>query len=911
MKLRVIGACVLLAASVPVFSRLLAEEAKPPAAAAVPEKVDYIEHVKPLLASRCTTCHGALRQKGGLRLDAASLIRQGGDSGPAIVPGKIDESLLVDYVTPDADGDAYMPEEGDPLKPEEIALLKKWIAGGAPAPANEVIAEDPRNYWAFRKPVRPPVPASDSDAPSVRVAPERVRNPIDAFLAARHDKLGLVPQPEAPKHVLLRRAYLDLIGLPPTPEEVAAFLADESPDAYEKVVDRLLASPRHGERWGRHWMDVWRYSDWYGYRNELRSSVKHIWQWRDWIIESLNEDKPYDRMIVEMLAADEAAPADGDALRATGFLARHYYKFNRNVWMDDAVEHTSKAFLGLTLNCAKCHDHMYDPLSQRDYYAMRAVFEPYNTRHDPVPGETDVNVLGLPVAYDATLDAKTYVFARGDEKKPDKDHPVGPAIPSLFEEMAFDVQPVELPPAAWYPGLRPHVQRNALDAARADVEKRRHELAAAENAIPPARAALDKIAQAKPQAASGPPVPPDAVALAAVHGAVADAESARDVAAKQLAAAEARLGFTARRIAADDARYAEPLAENADEAAKVAAGAQRAAAALDAEAALLQAELADRQAGRNAAAKPADQKLVQAATATTKALDAARKGLEKARAELEKTDGQYAALTPTYPKTSTGRRLALARWIANRDNPLTARVAVNHIWMRHMGAPLVPTVFEFGLNGKEPTHPELLDWLAVEFMESGWSMKRLHRLIVTSNAYRMTSSARDAAPQNLERDRDNAQYWRMNSRRMEGEIVRDSVLAVAGSLDTTMGGPDLDQNAGLTTYRRSIYYRHAAEKYMTFLQLFDAANVNECYRRSETIVPQQALALVNSQLSIEQSRKLAQRIMEELAQRPGRSERPGRLAGPDDSGESDATETAYVEALFQHVLCRPPNDEER
>ncbi|MEX0715792.1 MAG: PSD1 and planctomycete cytochrome C domain-containing protein, partial [Planctomycetaceae bacterium] len=812
-----LAAVVFAPTTVPADDAALVADAKPQAV----EAVDYLTHIKPLLAHRCANCHGTLRQKGGLRLDAAALIRQGGDSGAAIAPGKPDESLLLMYVTPDADGDAYMPEDGPPLKPEEIALLKRWIAAGAPAPRDEEIAENPRDYWAFQKPSRPEIPRSDPDAPSVRVASQADRNPIDAFLAARHAELGLVPQPEAPKHILLRRVHLDLIGLPPTPDEVAAFLADDSPDAYEKVVDRLLESPHHGERWGRHWMDVWRYSDWYGYRNELRNSVKHIWQWRDWIVESLNDDKPYDRMIVEMLAADEAAPADADALRATGFLARHYYKFNRNVWMDDAVEHTSKAFLGLTLNCAKCHDHMYDPLSQRDYYAMRAVFEPYSTRHDQLPGETNVDTLGLPVVYDATLDAKTFVFARGDEKKPDKDNPVAPAIPSLFEKMPFDVQPVELPPEAWYPGLRPHVQANALDVARAEVEKRRRELAAAEKAFDAARAEAANADAAKPQAGGSPPVPPDVAGFVAVD----DGGFALAIAAKQLEAAESRLAFAEKRIAADIARHAQPPSEHADELAKVAAAAERAANALQSAAALLQAELAERQAKRNAASKPDDKKLADAAAAATKALDAARKNLETAQAATKKADGQYSPLTPSYPKTSTGRRLALARWIADRDNPLTARVAVNHVWMRHMGTPLVASVFEFGLNGKEPTQPELLDWLAVEFMDSGWSMKKLHRLIVTSHAYRRTSSTHDAAPRNLEIDGDNIHYWRMNSRRMEGEIVRDSVLAVAGTLDRTLGGPDLDQTTGLATHRRSIYYRHAAEKYMTFLQLFDAANV--------------------------------------------------------------------------------------
>src|SRR5262249_23145443 len=264
----------------------------------------------------------------------------------------------------------------------------------------------------FEKVRRPPLP-------QVRNAAWE-RNPIDAFLAAEHERHGLEPRPEASKPVLLRRVYLDLIGLPPTTAELHAFLDDRSPDAYEKVVDRLLARPRSGERWGRHWMDVWRYSDWAGYGAEVRDSQKHIWRWRDWVIESLNADKGYDRMVQEMLAADELAPGDADAARATGFLVRNWYLFNRNVWLDRAGEHTGRACLGVTLNCARCHDHFFDPFTQKEYTAFRAVFEPHDVRTDRVPGVVDVNRDGLVRVYDKNPDAPTYLFLRGDEANPDK-----------------------------------------------------------------------------------------------------------------------------------------------------------------------------------------------------------------------------------------------------------------------------------------------------------------------------------------------------------------------------------------------------------------------------------------------------------------------------------------------------------
>ncbi len=273
-----------------------------------------------------------------------------------------------------------------------------------------------------------------------------MRNPIDAFIAAEHESRGLTPRPEASRPVLLRRLYLDLTGLPPTPDELHAFLDDESADAYEKVVDRLLASPRYGERWGRHWMDVWRYSDWAGWGKQVRDSQPHIWHWRDWIVESLNRDKPYDRMIVEMLAADEASPDDLDALRATGYLARNFKLLSREKWMQDVVDHTGQAFLGVTLGCARCHDHMYDPILQKDYYQVRAIFEPHQVRIDRVPGVLDTAKDGIPRAYDAQLDAKTLLFVRGDDRNP-TGKPLAPGVPESLGG-SFDVKPVTLPLAA-------------------------------------------------------------------------------------------------------------------------------------------------------------------------------------------------------------------------------------------------------------------------------------------------------------------------------------------------------------------------------------------------------------------------------------------------------------------------------
>jgi hypothetical protein len=362
------------------------------------ERVDYATQIKPILLARCYACHSALRKKSGLRLDTAAALIKGGDSGPAIRPGKSSESHLVDMLT-GASGSRMPPEEeGAALTDDQVTLIKKWIDEGAHAPP-ESPPPDPRGHWSYQAPRRPAVPQVENAA--------WVQNPVDAFIAAGHESRGLTPVTAADKATLLRRVYLDLVGLPPTRDELAAFLADDSPNAYEEVVDGLLARPQYGERWARHWMDVWRYSDWFGYKEEIRNSARHIWRWRDWIVESLNADKGYDRMAMEMLAGDELAPADSDTLRATGYLVRNWYKFDRDVWLESTVEHTAKAFLGVTMNCCRCHDHKFDPIDQVDYYRFRAVFEPHEVRTERVPGQPDITQDGLPRIYDSKAEAPT------------------------------------------------------------------------------------------------------------------------------------------------------------------------------------------------------------------------------------------------------------------------------------------------------------------------------------------------------------------------------------------------------------------------------------------------------------------------------------------------------------------------
>ncbi|HEV7225215.1 MAG TPA: PSD1 and planctomycete cytochrome C domain-containing protein [Pirellulales bacterium] len=1086
--------------------------------AAAEEAVDYVRDVKKIFKSRCYACHGALKQEAALRVDSVALLKKGGDSGPAIEPGRPAASRLIERIAA-ADDATRMPAEGRPLTAEEIAKIAAWVAAGAAAPSDDRAEPDPREHWAFRRPVRPAAPPT---------RPAWARNPIDAFIAAEHEREGIQPNAEADRSTLLRRVYLDLIGLPPSGDELRAFLADAAPEAYEKVVDRLLASPQYGERWGRHWMDVWRYSDWYGRRTvpDVMNSYPMIWRWRDWIVRSLNEDKGYDRMVLEMLAGDEVAADDDQNVVATGYLVRNFFKWNYNQWMKDNVEHTAKAFLGLTLNCAHCHDHKYDPIAQEDYFRFRAFFEPLEMRHDrvagsPDPGPFEKYVYGKPYGpipggmirvFDETLDAQTFMYAGGDERnKIEGRPPVEARVPAILGVGQAPAERVDLPSVAAYPGLKPFIQEEERARRQAAISQAEPKIAEAKAEFVRAAPALEAELQAgqsrlaeleasakSSQALSGKqslfldarqgrralanPVSavggvrdgstiafqiklwadahanfqlgldistgatgayigfeqgklltyrpgtfetveigrydlaagqshlqvtgtidvardqilltvktlPDGAVLAsaapaALHGwnpagdprqgifvdarpgtavafdeitfthpgappalrfdfeepdypanqdviagqgwivtpfcaapavsivgergvrdaaevearlqvaaaqrkldvvrlAVAASEAQREAAKQELASLEAR-------IAAGDARYLQ--AAGANELARRASRAERAVARAKA--------AADEQAAMQAVAaieaKPGtDAERAAAMTKADQAHQVATAAVQAANVESE----EFTLISPVYPRQSTGRRTALAKAVIDRDNPLTARVAVNHLWARHFGQPLVSTLFDFGRNGKPPSHPELLDWLAVELMEQGWKMKGLHRLIVTSGAYRMASGPSAASP-NRDADQENRLLWRFPRRQIEAEAVRDSVLHSAGLLDLSLGGQEIEHAQAAATRRRSLYISHHGEAREPLLETFDAANPGECYRRTQTVAPQQALALVNAELTLQPSRILARRLWQSVSVRAA------------DASQLDAAalDANFVDAAFEHLLTRPPNEQER
>ncbi|MFN0165982.1 MAG: DUF1553 domain-containing protein, partial [Bryobacteraceae bacterium] len=659
------------------------------------------------------------------------------------------------------------------------------------------------------------------------------------------------------------------------------------------------------------------------------------------------------------------------------YLARNWFRPNRNAWLKETVEGIASGFLATTLKCARCHDHKFDPLAQEEYYRFRAFFEPHDVRTDPISGQPETFKQGMPRVFDSeprgidgsgpAIYAETYRLIGGDEKNPDKANPLSPGVPEILGKLGEPIKPVTLPVAGYYPSLQPFVQRDLLHQARQDIQKAlaglaeaRQALAVAErraaapqqheDALKAARASFEK--ELKPifdkhciachgdyfprsefrvlsvelllegGARDGPAVIPgksarspliqrlrgdieprmpgeaaplpkddierianwiDRLPLAEPQLALRRAQEAVALAETKLSWRKANLPALEARIAADQARFVNPPDPKAEELAKAAKEAERSAELAKAEMNLLDAQQQLADAFRTPAANRHE-----AGQVREKRVKFAASQVSAAQEALKKAKDEYTPIGKLYPKTSSGRRTALARWMTRKENPLTARVAINHIWMRHFGEPLVASVDDFGVKAKPPSHPELLDWLAVEFMESGWSMKHIHRLMVTSSAYRMRSSASRPNHPNLSADSGNRYLWRMNPRRMEAETLRDSLLSVAEELDRTLGGPELDHYAGQTSRRRSLYFTHTPNENMQLLKTFDQADPAGCYRRFESIVPQQALALSNSEMSFTQSRLLARRI----------------------SGKVGDNPREFVATAFERVLARAPSTEE-
>ena len=675
-------------------------------------KVSYREEIEPFLKANCGGCHTSAKKTSGFSVEATGELFAGGKKFGAkvVLPGKPTESVIVQYLRGKLQ--PRMPLGGAAVSEKQIKLVENWIAQGAKIDA-------PVLGYPYLKPTLPKLPTVKNAA--------WVKNPIDQFALAKMEASNLTPSPPASKVALLRRVYADLIGLPPTPNETTAFLLDKSPEAYSKVVDRLLNDLRYGERWARHWLDLVRFSETHGFEND--GVRPRMWRYRDYVIHALNSDKPYDRFLKEQLAGDELYPDNADALIATGYLRLSVWDElstdHDQRWQDtlnDVTDVTTSAMLGLTVGCARCHDHKYDKITQADYYRFQGFFSTIQWTDRKLPGETnDSESMKKQVKEADTKISELRGQLASAEKKEDRD--------KLNEEINRTEEGV-----AKFRPLASIVTDKQKDAVR------EHLLIRGDLHTP---------------------------------------------------GEEVKPGFVASLC------------------------------------------------GGNETA---------------------------------------AAFTPNETTKTTGLRSSLANWIASPENPMTARVIVNRLWQHHFGRGIVGTPSDFGINGEAATHKELLDWLTLKFVKDGWSLKKMHRLMLLSNLYQQFTQTN---PKGEKLDSQNLLLWRMNRLRLEGEPLRDSILALSGRLNPEMGGPSIYPQVSsevLSTgsthkwgnsseeqgRRRTIYVFQRRSLLLPIVEVFDGADlVNTCSRRNNTTIAPQALALFNSEFTREESRHIAERVVRE------------------------------------------------
>ncbi len=815
-----------------------------PALGAPADDVEAFEsQVRPLLVEACLRCHGPDQPKGGLRVDSLASLVEGGNTGPAVVPGKPEESLLVEAVR--RGGDLKMPPD-KPLTPTQVAALERWVAAGAPWPTSEStsVAKRPtwRDHWAFR-PVADPAPPALAD-------PRRARNPVDAFVLARLDANGLAPSPTADRRTLIRRVTYDLTGLPPSPEDVEAFVNDPAPDAYERRVDRLLGSPAYGERWARHWLDVARYADTKGYvyGREERHFV-HAPAYRDWVVRAFNADLPYDRFLVDQIAADVAEPGQPEAQAAMGFLTlgRRFLGVTHDI-IDDRIDVVTRGTMALTVSCARCHDHKFDPIPTADYYALYGVFR--NSTERLVPASREQPEAAFAAGLAAQQEAlRVGMLASRDEASRRvrarlADYLMAQKALASFPQEGFDVvlAPDDLNPAS--------------------VRRWRDFLAASAKADEPTFRPWRQFA-----------------ALADADFSARSAEVTKGLADKTLPA----------RVAAAFATSPANLREVADRYARLFAEAE-APSADDPEATDLRRFLRE----ESSPCVVPDEPIVSSEwffdTENVNKLWALQGEVERyliaspqappyALAMVDRREIREPRIfrrgSPANPGDEVPRRflaalsgpdrkpfaqgsgrLDLAQAIADPANPLTARVWVNRVWQHHFGAGLVRTASDFGLRSEPPSHPELLDWLARRLVESGWSTKVLHRLIVLSATYQQTSGTSTERATSV--DPSNRLLWRMNPRRLDFEEARDTWLAVTGRLDRKAAGRGGDLFAGDGSSRRTLYAAVDRQFLPGAFRTFDFASPDlHAPARGETTVPQQALFAMNHPFLAQRARALA------------------------------------------------------
>jgi len=811
--------------------------------------ISFDTEIKPILEARCVKCHGAAMQLGKLDLRNRQLALKGGEKGPAMLPGNPAQSILFQRIS--GVEKPAMPMDGK-LSDKEVEAVKLWIEQGAPwqgeigskAAVNplKALEESPlppgaRDWWSFRKPVRSPVPATSDQ----RFA----QHPIDAFIKQQLDAKGLKPAPPADRRTLVRRAYLDLTGLPPSPAEVKEFLDDSRPDSWPRLLDKLLASPHYGERWGRHWLDVARYADSNGYEHDF--DRPNAWRFRDYVIRAFNRNTPFDRFLLEQLAGDEADEPSYDTLTATGFL-RNYAKVGfrekdnpqfRYDYLDDMIATLGRGVMGVTVHCARCHNHKFDPILQRDYYRLQAsLFSYVEVDHPLVPKE------------------QADEFYRRNEELDAQVKPLKQKIAAIEDPYKLELVKDKYK----------RFPQNVQDAINTPEEQRTPgQVLLANQIIRTVRVSSGEVARhLKPE---------ERATLKQVQAQINELEKQRP---KPIP--------TAMGITDGDYRFA-PDGEG-DEPAP----------------------------GKGIKMEVTEGSFLHKGPEPYKAPPAyflyggdmySRGSVMKPGFLSVMTARELPAEKPPAHGRTSGRRRALAEWLTSPDHPTVSRVIANRIWHHHFGRGIVATPDNFGHTGEQPTHPELLDWLAVEFRENGWDMKRLHKLIMTSQTYQMASSFGDE--QNAVKDPDNRYLWRFRQQRLEAEALRDSMLAVAGSLNTLMEGPPVfpqlpaevlhsmnkgvwkTQKDGPETWRRSVYVYRKRGLPFPFFEVFDLPDQTiTCGRRNISTVPTQALALLNNDFVLQHSKRFADRV---------------RALSP-DAGEQ-------INLAYQLALSRPPSAEEK
>jgi len=722
---------------------------------ASPTQLEFFEtRVRPLLHSRCIKCHGENEQKGGLRLDSLESLLHGGESGPAVVTGQPVGSLLLEAVRYES---FEMPPDKR-LSEQEITDLETWIRNGVAWPKlngksvrlqGAAFTKEERSFWSLQPLTHPDLPPS---------AGRWGQNEIDGFVAAKLKAAGIEPAPTGDDDVLMRRLYFDLLGVPPSPEDISEFQSEKSDGRWSRFVDRLLADSRYGEHWARQWLDVVRYAESDGFRADFYRP--EAWRYRDYVVNVFNDDKPYDQFIIEQLAGDEVAPEKAEALVATGFLRTFLYEYNqrdaRTQWQDilnQVTDITGEVFLGLGIGCARCHDHKFDPILQEDYYRLQACFGTMVPRDD-IPAADAAEHQRYRQQYETWL-AKA--VEHREELQRIKEPYLKKAAKAATEKFPADIQVIMTKP----PG-----DRTPLELQLADLVDR------------------------------------------------------------QILFDESR-----GKISAEDTKRIAELEQQILEL----AGKEPAKLP----AAITVADLGAKPQIIHLGADPQRRAVVAGG--------------------LSILDSSPFSLHPS--EDSTGQRTALAKWIASPNNPLTARVLVNRIWQHHFGTGLVETASDFGSLGGSPSHPELLDWLASEFIEHGWSIKWLHRQILNSATWQMSAFHPDASAA-LKTDPGNRLRWRFDIRRLSAEQIRDAMLTSSGELRSEQGGPSVEH----TSLRRSLYLKAIRNSPEALLRSLDGVDgLNSIPRRSTTTTPTQALNLMNGDWVRKRAAAMAGRVLEQSA----------------------------------------------